>query len=353
MKLRSDVLVIAGSLAALVAGVLLLAPDLRGAGHDPQDLKRASSHYTTPAGGKALLELLRNLGYDARRHERELGLRPADARAIFLLAPSTRLKEEEARELVRFVEGGGTLVWAPREKDVEDPLPKAFGIAVTEADTEAGPTRFAGYALAPATRLRVNGAPAAELARGAGRVVALADARIASNRGLKEAEHATFLVHVAARAAGRDGGILFDEFHHGFQAGQSAVALLLDSPLAGAVWIGLAAAYLGVIAAGRRLGPPVDPRVERRRRTRESLDAFAGLCARLRAAPQAAGMVAAELRRFLETRAAHPDAAALKGPLAELDALSRAPRVPERELVRVFAEVERLRARLLQRRTPA
>jgi hypothetical protein len=351
-RIRAEHLVIAASFAVLIVGVLLISPDLRGAGHDPQEKKRASTHYTTPSGGKALYELLRGLGFDARRHERELGLLPADARVLFLLAPPMeKFKDEEARDLLRFVERGGTLVWAPRERHDADPVAKAFGLEVTVSALAAVPFTFESggrrYDLSSETKLRVDGQVVVER----GGLVALADARMASNRGLKEAQNAEFLVHLAARAGG---AILFDEFHHGFQGGQSAFAVLMDSPLAGAIWILLAAAYLGVIAAGRRLGPPVDPRLERRRRPRESLDAFAGVCAALRAGPQAAGLVAAEFRQFLKSRpsaALPPDEIARV--TARLDALAKAGRVNERDLVGAFRDVEALRARVLeQRRTP-
>lgn len=371
--IRTEHLVVVGSLAALTGGVLLLGPGLKGAGRDPEDKKRGSSHYTTPGGGRALFELLRDLGYGVRRHERKLGLMPPDARALFVLAPATPLDAAETRDVLSFVENGGTLVWAPRDAG-DDPLAKAFGVAVSESALGAVPftveTAGRRYDLDSATKLRVNGAGVVDLPRGRGRLVALADARIASNRGLKAAQNAEYLVHLAASAAGRDGAVLFDEFHHGFQHGQTAPAILMDSPLAGAVWILLAAAYLGVIAAGRRLGPPVDPHLERRRRPREYLDAFAGVCAKLRAGPQAAGLVAAEFRHFLRTRfgAASPgdaervaarfgiDRDDLRRVFEDLSALEKAGRVSEGALVDAFRDVERLRAQFLersQRRTPA
>jgi hypothetical protein len=371
--LRTEHLVVVAGLAALTGGVLLLGPGLKGAGRDPGDTKRGSSHYTTPAGGRALFELLRDLGYKARRHERKLGLMPADARALFLLAPLAPLDAAETRDAVSFVENGGTLVWAPRAAG-NDPLPAAFGVAVSEKEA-SGPVSIQSggrrYAIVSASTLRLNGeAMVVDLPRGRGRFVALADAKIASNRGLMEGDHAEYLVHLAARAAGRDGALLFDEFHHGFQEGQTATAILMDSPLAGAVWILLAAAYLGVIAAGRRLGPPIDPHLERRRRPREYLDAFAGVCARLRAGPQAAGLVAAEFRHFLRTRfgAASPgdveraaarlniDRDDVARVFERLAALEGAGRVREGELVDAFRDVERLRRQFLERsprRTPA
>ncbi|HEX7901207.1 MAG TPA: DUF4350 domain-containing protein [Planctomycetota bacterium] len=353
LKLRTEHFVILGSGAALMAGVLLVGPGLTGAGRDPKDEMRASSHYTTPSGGKALFALLRDLGFDARRHERKLGLLPRDARALFLIAPKTPLDAEEIREAVAFVEQGGTLVAAG-----DEPLSTAFGVKFSGGDPATVESGGRRYALA---------SEVVDLPRGRGRFVALADAKIASNRGLREGDHAEYLVHLAARARGP---VFFDEFHHGFQGGQTATAILMDSPLGGAVWIALIAAYLGVLAAGRRLGPPVDPHLERRRKPREYLDAFAGVCAKLRAGPQAAGLVAAEFRHFLRTRfgAATPDAAARVAARFDIDpaevarvadalsALEKAGRAGERELVDAFRDVERLRRQFLdrsQRRTPA
>jgi hypothetical protein len=363
-RVRTEHAVILGAAAVLVLGTVLLGPRLQGAGHDPRDEKRASAHYTTPAGGRALYELLGELDLDVLLHQRSLALLPPDARVLFLLAPKVKVEKEDVDALRRFVENGGTLVWADDKPDV----PKAFGVELTSGHEALGDVnlRWGGreYAIRSTSPWRVNDAALVDVEVERGRFVALADAAIASNRKISEADHALLLTHLAASGGGL---IVFDEYHHGFQAGQGAMSIILDSPLAGAIWIGLAAAYLAVIAAGRRLGPPVDPRIERRRRPRETLEAFAGLCARLRARPQAAALVAEEFRHFLRARfgATTPEeagrvAARLGVDRGELDrvlellqAIQRDPGASERDLVAAFQDVERLRARFLEARSPA
>jgi hypothetical protein len=361
---------------------------------------------------KAFYVLLRDLGYPASRHAGRLELLPRDTSLLLLLAPPAPLEEAEAAWAKQWVEGGGTLIWAPRagvaaapeaaaaprrakrprsarpaESDpVPDTLLAAFGLkrvedaAAAHARAQATLDPLGGdprrvYALEVSTRLRLAADPPAPRARplardgagwiaavieaGRGRFVALADPGCVANGGMKAADHAEFAVHLAALAAG-GGRIAFDEFHHGDDRGQSAFAVVWNSPLRAALILLVLAAYGAVLASGRRLGPPAEGHEERRRRPAEFMDACASLCRRLRAAPAVAAVLADEFELDVRRRAggAAPEAAAriaaragltsarLTGALERARALARRARVEEAELLACARELESIRAAL-------
>jgi hypothetical protein len=332
--------VIVGGLALMVASILLFARRPRGLGYDPEEAKQGSSRFTTPAGGKALYVLLRRMGVDLYRHERRLELVGQDTRAVFLWAANP-LSQEEVGWAVDWVSRqGGTIVWCPRRGAEPGPLLEAFGLELKgRPGPESETVRATLEALDPSLekpyklvvgvgrRLAAKGdakaswriiaqdgrgeVVAAVVSRGVGRFVALADPRLFGNAGLAAADHAEFMVHLAILVAG-GGRAALDEYHHGFTEGQSAFAILWDSSVAPAVGLGIAAALAGVFAGGRRLGPPVDLREGRRRRPTEFMDAFAGLCRKMKAAPAVMGVILAEFRMFLLRHygAADPEAAA-------------------------------------------
>jgi hypothetical protein len=181
-----------------------------------------------------------------------------------------------------------------------------------------------------------------------------------SNGGIAGAGHAAFAVHLIALAA--DGGdIRFDEYHHGDRRGQSALAVVWDSSLGPAMLLGLAAVFCAVMARGRRLGPPVERQLGRRRRPAEYLDACARLCRSLRAGPSVMAMIEAEVVQHLrrQTGASTPDAiegvavraglpaGRLTRALARARALAGASGMDEAELLACARELERVRSALL------
>ncbi len=366
IRLRNDHLVVMGSAVLLFLGALLAVQRPRGQGRDPQDALRGSSRYTSPSGGKALYALLRDLGYPATRWARKIQLLPDDLGLLLVVAPSRAPSPEEAGWLDGWVAAGGTLLWCPRSKPAgpaEDPVLAAFGLS-----SEGGSADVTGevpatlkplgggadrtYALSvtaerrlaarPGTRAEVlaedgKGWVAAVVPRGRGRFIALAEPRLLTNAGLSRAEHAVFAVHLAALAAGGR-RIAFDEFHHGFEEGQGAFALLWDSPLMGALALGVLAAFLGILASDRRLGPPIRLRREERRKPAEFIDALAGLCRRQRAAAQVQGILLSEYRLFLRRRGG-----------AEEQAEPARPWADEGSLVEWCRELEVMRRSVLEK----
>jgi hypothetical protein len=126
------------------------------------------------------------------------------------------------------------------------------------------------------------------------------------------------------------------------------------------VLLAVAATFCGVFASGRRLGPAVDVHEERRRRPAEFIDAFAGLCRKKKAGPQALSMVLAEFRLHLQQAhgAATPEAVGRVAVRAGLDPqavaatidraarLSKSSHVEDAALVACCRELEAVRASL-------
>jgi hypothetical protein len=300
------------ALALLVVVVLLLttlAVPREGESTDP----RPSTFLTTPGGTRALHDVLGKLGMRAERR-----LTPwADADPLrgplVVLAPSQGISPGEVHRVAEWVRGGGTLVYAaePMERELRDSLGlrlvRFSGDTLTlwntgdsaRAATPAphrwtqGVPRVDGFrrawdASSPALRrpgartvLAAGGRPVAvELPLGRGRVVAWSDARPLTNRELEDGGAATVFARAAAETTGRGRRVYFDEFHHGYRGGGSAVAgtlrFLRTHPWghASLQWL-LAAAGL-LLLAGRRFGRALPPPPARRRSPLEHVEALAG-----------------------------------------------------------------------------
>ena len=388
-RLRMEHLILLGSVLAVLAATLLLAQRPRSLGHDPKNEKQGSSHYTSPLGGKAFFALLESLGAAPFRHERALGLLPESTRGLLLLGPSAALEAKEVEELRDWVTRGGTLIWCRRRGaalDAEDPVLASFGLRIVDigedkvvdvaaslAPVDRRETRSYTISVSRGLRLERTGenraaAPladdpsgwvAAVVPRGEGRLVAFADPGLVANATISRADNAEFMVRLAEIASGGR-PIAFDEYHHGFTEGQSAFAILWGSSLRPVLFLGVAAAFCGVFASGRRLGPAVDLHEERRRRPAEFIDAFAGLCRKRKAGPQALSMVLSELRLHLQQAhgAATPEAVARVSSRAGLDPaavaatlekaarLSKSAHVEDAALVSCCRELEAVRASL-------
>jgi hypothetical protein len=388
LRLRSEHLVLAASLALLLAATLLFgrAPVT---GADPDDVYQGSTHFTSPSGGRAFHDLLAELDVKPLRHQKTSDAVPRDVGTLLLIAPGHAPDGKEIEALAGWVQDGGTLVWIAGRKTTPaaaDALLKPFGLA-SEARTGAavattgrlspwgdGPRRYAlrcggpiSIAAPPDPAQILIQDPAGAVAgvavpKGRGRFVALTELDLVSNGGLRTEDHAEFMVHLALLSAGPR-RIAFDEYHHGFRDHDSPASLLLESPLGAAAGLLLVAGFAAVYAHRRRLGPPVDTHDERRRRPGEAFDAFAGAAGRLRAAPAAMALILAEFEAFLErqlgvSRLPQADHAAVRaglapGELAEALEAARAvavSRADEPALIHVSRRLEELRRRLVARR---
>lgn len=263
--------VVAVVLATLVALPLLLqALDRATTGTPPDPLESTqsggSSYDLSERGTAGAAELLARNGVAVRRLRGVLRASALDpGRALFVIEPGP-LEAPDARALTRFVDAGGRLVIGGRGAD----RLVAGVVAVPPVWRPSGPTRYTARPdLRPITTIRSIGAgtlrlssPAggarplvaagadvliAEMRRGSGRVVVLADASVLSNRLLATADNAALVV---ALADGRP--VTFAEAVHGFGRATGLAALPARWKVALTLLAG--AALLLVWARGRRLG---------------------------------------------------------------------------------------------------
>lgn len=338
---RQEHLVAVAALALFFLGLILFGPGPEGLGSDPMGVQQGSSHFTTRTGGKALYTLLRRLDIPVSRHARKIEDLPDRAALLMLLAQPRPFTDEELSWLKGWVEKGGTVLWCPRQglaMGGPSRILETFGLDLSLEGTEvpgdvivtskpllARSLEEYRLSLVGRSRLSAKGEsgaakPLAEDESGwiaamvpvsEGRFIALADAALVGNATLEEGDNAEFIVHLVLLGA-KGGRVVFDEFHHGFQEGNSAFALLWDSPAGMGALLVMAAVFCGVFTRGRRLGPPLDLHEERRRKPTEYMDACARLCKGLKAGPQSLSMILTEFRSFLKQRfgAATPEAMA-------------------------------------------
>jgi hypothetical protein len=196
---------------------------------------------------------------------------------------------------------------------------------------------------------------AVTLARGRGRVVALAGPDALANARLDLADNLQLLANLAA-----PGRVYFDEYHHraGTSAALTSLVRLLAPTLAQLLALGLALAW----AAGRRLGPVRAPLPPPGRTSRAYATQLGALYRRARAESALSADLRRELRATLERRAGIgatlSDEAAvaalssrrpelgrtLEGVLRALRSSEQAPPPPERYAALARASVELQRA---------
>lgn len=330
--------------ALLLVIVLLAAVAGANRGGDDRYDPRTSTYVRSGDGAAALFWTLQALGVEVGR-SRAPFLDPDSLRGVVaVLAPTIVPTAEEASAMVEHVRRGGTLVWVPGPYDTGSPAWDSLGLATRWLEglspwmdetrsARPEPHRWtqgvgavAGFQrvfadtsaalLAPGaeTLLRVEGHPAAVTWRiGAGRVVALADARPLSNGRLRQSGAATLFARMAAETA-RGDTLWFDEYHHGFGGGGSLVGGMMRHAgrvLPRGMWIQLLIAVALLLwASGRRFGAPLAPPPMRRRSPLEHVEALAGAYRQAGARRTARRLLLAGLARRLGRRAPADDAAA-------------------------------------------
>jgi Domain of unknown function (DUF4350) len=291
----------------------LLDSSTRGA---DETAPQSSSLSTGREGLAAYAELLRRNGHDTDAQRGDLSdsdLSPDDT--LVVLDP-VGLERDEERAIRRFVEDGGRLVaggsgnaefvldalitdppvWSfagvPTAEPVGD-APEVDGLrSVRTADdgswSDAGSTT---PVLGDGSRTLATVADV-----GRGRVVALADSSPLQNRLLDRADNAGF----GLAAAGEGRSVVFAEGAHGYgqASGLGAIPGRWQAALIGLTL----AALLGVVAAGRRLGPPEDAARPLPPARREYVDAVAVSLARTKQPAPALGPLQAAARARLARR---------------------------------------------------
>ena len=325
--------------ATFVVGFLILLATILGslAGQRSADpfLRRPSTFFTDPSGARALLLVMNQLLPSAEQWRRPLNLleSPTDQTApstLVVAGPGRPITQTEAEHLDRWLAEGGQLILATDNGwPVKHGMPSADGEGLEESssdmpesdpadaqETTRGETflsrhapgirwskpeeihnqRITGASLpngelnvqwrrkfsAPADAKVIASAGAAVLAVeipvGQGRIVALADSTIVSNRALRESDNAVWLVTLAGGWG--NGKALVDEYHHGFGQQRSTVALtwaFLKTPWGWCVLQVAAAGLLYVFGYLRRFGRVSEPLLPGRSSPLELVEARAGV----------------------------------------------------------------------------
>ena len=277
-------LALAASLALVVYTFVPSEPD------NAWDVAR-STYSGGPTGIEALFLLLSHEGLTTRRLRRP-GYSSLDPGVVLWILAGGRVGAYERRELLTFVRRGGTVVTNP----------KVAGPLLDEAKVNAPSVALVNSTFLAEDNLTIEPGHAAQVMTGGawptqtfvesedgdpliaawgignGLVVWFGAPELLENGNIGSAQNGIFLVHLA-----RDLGPVhvFDELKTGI-AGEGVFALLARAPYRAVLAQLALAGLVGLAAAGIRLLPvePIQP--ERRRSTRDHVEAVGRLWARSR-----------------------------------------------------------------------
>ncbi len=139
---------------------------------------------------------------------------------------------------------------------------------------------------------------AVEIQRGQGRLIVLSSSYLATNDGLGKADNGVFLLQLLAPSASvQDGGLYFDEYHHGFSNERSLSGYLRQSGL----WIVVCQLAWLLFLVGwrlrRRFGAPLPYYEEELRGTADALRAMSQMYQRGGHVDHALGLMLGDLER--------------------------------------------------------
>jgi uncharacterized protein DUF4350 len=308
-----------GVLAAVVAvnvGLAFLRSLTGGTPGGPP----SSSYSTGAEGAAAYAELLERSGHRVARLRRPVSDTTLDPRETLLLLDPGFVPRADARALGRFVRDGGRLVvagaafdwldeivaeppeWSPDAlllPEVLAPVPEVAG--VTHVET-AGNGVWTGGGALPVLGAR-DGA-LLSVADDGGRVLLLADPSPLQNRRLGDADNARLAVALAG-APGRP--VRFLESYHGY--GEASGLGAVPGRWWAAFALLAAAAFVLMLAHGRRLGPPQAPERDLPPARRVYVESLGGVLARIRRKEQAVVPVRARAVALVGDRAGLPASA--------------------------------------------
>jgi hypothetical protein len=304
MKNRRDIFI----LVALFFGLVLYA--VLGPANNPESAVSSlpTTYAANDSGALALYRWLGQNGYAVQRLQFQEYRLDDKADVLFILDPQESFNRTEAREVLRWVEAGGTLIFVEDqvnlfggagqlldelEVDVafHEPLegqPETIARApllqplfdtppVGEVEVNAG--RILRSARADA--LPLVGLPDAivllAMPRGDGIVYVSSSAFPFSNAGLKKPENAALVLNLL-RGVPAGATLLFDEYHHGYYSPPTLRSLVLSSPWGWALIYGVLVLIAYLIISGRRFGAPIPLREEvKLRSSAEYVDSMADL----------------------------------------------------------------------------
>jgi hypothetical protein len=251
------------------------------AGNDAS-LPRGTTLSAAPKGALALSQWLGAEGYDVER-VREFPFSGNSIAALFVIVPTEKeFSDDEAKDVVSFVERGGTLILATEGSTGTQALDRALEISVHHGTTGSGETAtplgptlgrppvrriaFKGDATVDSDipgdvrflprAASANGTVVATMTRGAGRVHLLSGPYPLTNEGLTREDNLALVQNLlAGLPAGATIG--FDEFHHGYGLGSSIADRALRSPWGWALFYLAALTFVALALNGRRFGRPL------------------------------------------------------------------------------------------------
>ena len=269
--------IIVGALVVLLAVLAIIARSNETSGVEGPTL---SMHVTVEDGGRALYIWLAELGYDVRPLEYRTFQLDDGIDALFILAPSFDLTENESARVLDWVEQGGTLLLVAEEPNqVLDDL----GIAIRSRGAElqeAVPLQpvfrdppLATVQSGTAVRLELPGPEwvpllgsgdpddepiAATAGFGRGRIHILSSTFPLTNAGIGAADNAAYVLHVLAGVP-TGGAVVFDEYHHGLTERGTLTQRLVREPWGWAVLWTVAFSFAWLAFAGKRFGEALSP----------------------------------------------------------------------------------------------
>lgn len=366
---------------ALGVGVALLAlvavAASRGSNR-ASDLPPLSGYSTQDDGAKALALWLAELGYAVEPLQYRRFELTSAMDAVFILAPTREISDDEASEVRRYVEAGGTLFIVADEPNAlhqqfgldfsygasatdATPLQPVFGTlpldsAVVDTDAQLWPDDPAWTPI-----LGADGAViAAEGAFGNGRVVALSATFPLSNEGIGQADNAALALYaVAGLPPGST--IVFNEYHHGLTEHGTLTQQIRSEPWGWAILYTSFILFAYLAWSGRRFGRAIPPAWQGARRSSgEYVTTMGSMLRRGRHSAWLRDHYLAQTKRALGTRFGvranqparefvaelalrRPDAAALAEPLERLE---RATNLDDATVVNTMRAIDRIERQL-------
>ena len=303
--------IIAGILTIALAAVVLInqqsaAPSNHSSNSDAAD------------GTSALLLYASSLGHPTNQVTGSFNV-PGLRGLMFVFTPTSAFSADDAAATVRWVSGGGVLVYASENGD--DALEAALGVQrqqvlVSGASMTAGAPLLDGVAklqggdfTQPFTLgrdqvaiLRIGPYPVGYEQRiGAGMAVVLSDPLPLANGYLDKADNGRFAADLLGLV---DSGapVAFDEYHHGVTASDLTPQAWLLTPWGAALLWLLLAVFFGLVLRGRRFGPLMPRRTATARVDAEWAVAVGELLRRAGARSVTLGVLSAASERAVAAR---------------------------------------------------
>lgn len=284
----------------------------------------ASTHSSTSDAADGTAALYRTAAETGHQAVRLRDPSPGAATSLlFVFSPNAAYTAEEALRYRRFVEAGGTLVYASEQPDPF--LDRAFGLARLGQPTQylvaytpgpffAGVHEVSGGAQTlPFLSLFANQVPVLrgplgeilglEVHIGRGLLLAFADPLPLCNGYLLRSDNARLIADLLG-TAGPGGVVAFDESHHVVAAPPAAAPAPPPTVLPwllAIVWAALVG-YIGLALRGRGFGPRIPLAPRQARSTAEYVDAVATLLRRSGGRRQAADLLLGATRVALARR---------------------------------------------------